>query len=106
LKNSEHNSWKPRNGEKKNNSKYQPFASVEAFLKVCKEVGLQDLDVFNPSDVVDKKDIRHVCVCLRRLSKNGRSLGIQDTLVTLARCPETLCQDAGVSVEITLSIVK
>jgi hypothetical protein len=26
--------------EKKNSSKYQPYASVEAFLKVCKEVGL------------------------------------------------------------------
>lgn len=81
--------------EKKNSSKYQPYASVEAFLKVCKEVGLQDLDVFNPSDAVDKKDIRHVCVCLRRLSKKGRSLGIQvpdfdnvkDTLVTPSKMP-------------------
>ncbi|KAG0577446.1 hypothetical protein KC19_5G156700 [Ceratodon purpureus] len=81
--------------EKKSSMKYQPYASVEAFLKVCKEVGLQDLDVFDPSDAVDKKDIRRVCVCLRRFSKKGRTLGIQvpdfdnvkDTLVTPGKMP-------------------
>ncbi|KAG0615937.1 hypothetical protein M758_5G077800 [Ceratodon purpureus] len=57
--------------------KYQPYSYVEAFLKVCKDVGLLDLDLFNPSDAVDKKDIRHVCVCLRRLSKKARTLNVQ-----------------------------
>lgn len=78
--------------DRRSSMKYQPYASVEEFLKVCKEVGLRDVDVFNPSDAVDKKDIRPVCVCLRRLSKKGRSLDIQvpdfdnvkDTLVTPA----------------------
>lgn len=56
--------------------KYQPYSYVEAFLKVCKDVGLLDLDLFNPSDAVDKKDIRHVCVCLLRLSKKARTLNI------------------------------
>ena len=81
--------------DRRNSFKYQPYASVESFLKVCKEVGLQDLDVFDSSDAVDKKDIRRVCVCLRRLSKKGRTLGIQvpdfdnvkDTLVTPSKMP-------------------
>lgn len=81
--------------DRRNSFKYQPYASVETFLKVCKEVGLQDLDVFDSSDAVDKKDIRRVCVCLRRLSKKGRTLGIQvpdfdnvkDTLVTPSKMP-------------------
>lgn len=62
---------------RRNSLKYQPYPYVEAFLKVCKEVGLVDLDLFNPSDAVDQKDIRHVCVCLRRLSKKARTLNIQ-----------------------------
>lgn len=62
---------------RKNSLKYQPYPYVEAFLKVCKEVGLLDVDLFNPSDAVDQKDIRHVCVCLRRLSKKARTLNIQ-----------------------------
>jgi hypothetical protein len=62
---------------RKNSLKYQPYPYVEAFLKVCKEVGLLDVDLFNPSDAIDQKDIRHVCVCLRRLSKKARTLNIQ-----------------------------
>ncbi|XP_024377899.1 uncharacterized protein [Physcomitrium patens] len=61
----------------KTSLKYQPYSYVEAFLKVCKDVGMLDLDLFNPSDAVDKKDIRHVCVCLRSLSKKARMLSIQ-----------------------------
>lgn len=57
---------------RKNSMKYLPYSYVEAFLKVCKEVGLTNVDLFNPPDAVDKKDIRHVCVCLRRLSKKAR----------------------------------
>lgn len=77
-------------GDRKSSLRYQPYPYVETFLNVCREVGLKDLDVFVPSDAVEKKDIRRVCVCLRRLSKKGRSLGIQvpdfdnvkDTLAT------------------------
>lgn len=78
--------------ERKSSQKYQPYASVEAFLNMCKGVGLRDVDVFNPSDAVDQKDIRRVCVCLRRLSKKARTLhllvpdfdNVKDTLVTPA----------------------
>lgn len=78
--------------ERKSSLKYQPYASVEAFLNMCKGVGLRDVDVFNPSDAVDQKDIRRVCVCLRRLSKKARTLhllvpdfdNVKDTLVTPA----------------------
>jgi len=58
----------------KNSQKYLPYSYVEAFLKVSKDmVGLQDVDLFNPSDAIDMKDIRRVCVCLRRLSKKARA---------------------------------
>ncbi len=58
----------------KNSQKYLPYSYVEAFLKVSKDmVGLLDVDLFNPSDAVDMKDIRRVCVCLRRLSKKARA---------------------------------
>lgn len=100
--------------ERKSSLKYQPYASVEAFLNVCKEVGLRDVDVFNPSDAVDKKDIRRVCVCLRRLSKKSRTLhilvpdfdNVKDTLITPAskmprevvqKTKETLQQSASKS---------
>lgn len=76
--------------DRKSSLKYQPYASVETFLNLCKQVGLRDVDVFNPSDAVDKKDIRRVCVCLRRLSKKARTLhlsvpdfdNVKETLVT------------------------
>jgi LysM repeat protein len=58
----------------KNSQMYLPYSYVEAFLKVSKDmVGLLDVDLFNPSDAVDMKDIRRVCVCLRRLSKKARA---------------------------------
>lgn len=49
---------------------------MEIFLNVCREVGLKDLDVFVLLDVVEKKDICCVCVCLWCLFKKGWSFGI------------------------------
>ncbi|KAJ7541087.1 hypothetical protein O6H91_10G045500 [Diphasiastrum complanatum] len=59
--------------EGKQNSKYVPYSNVDSFLKICKRVGLLDVDLFTPDDVVEKKDTRRVCLCIRALSKKGRA---------------------------------
>lgn len=41
--------------------------------QICKILGLNGIDLFSPSDVVEKKNIRKVCICLRALSNKARS---------------------------------
>ncbi|CAI7782839.1 unnamed protein product, partial [Closterium sp. NIES-53] len=50
--------------------------NVERFLKVCRRVGLRDVSLFTSPDLVDGRDVRRVCLCLRTLSK--RLVGIRD----------------------------
>lgn len=57
----------------KHGGKYLPYSNVDAFLKVCQKLGLTGIDLFSPPDVVEKKDIRRVCLCIRALSKKARS---------------------------------
>ncbi|KAI5063435.1 hypothetical protein GOP47_0021982 [Adiantum capillus-veneris] len=57
----------------KHSGKYLPYSNVDSFLKVCQKVGLTGIDLFSPPDVVEKKDIRRVCLCLRALSKKARA---------------------------------
>lgn len=57
----------------KHGGKYLPYSNVDAFLKVCQKLGLTGIDLFSPPDVVEKRDIRRVCLCIRALSKKARS---------------------------------
>lgn len=57
----------------KHSGKYLPYSYVDAFLKVCQKLGLTGVDLFSPPDVVEKKDIRRVCLCIRALSKKARA---------------------------------
>eukprot|EP00249_Psilotum_nudum_P012206 c23644_g1_i1 orf=201-1469(+) len=57
----------------KSSGKYLPYSNVDSFLKVCQKLGLTGVDLFSPPDVVEKKDIRRVCVCIRALSKKSQS---------------------------------
>lgn len=57
----------------KHGGKYLPYSNVDAFLKVCQKLGLTGIDLFSPPDVVEKRDIRRVCLCIRVLSKKARS---------------------------------
>ncbi|KAH7280544.1 hypothetical protein KP509_36G001900 [Ceratopteris richardii] len=57
----------------KSGGKYLPYSNVDSFLKVCQELGLTAVDLFSPPDVVEKKDIRRVCLCIRALSKKARA---------------------------------
>ncbi|KAL4590439.1 hypothetical protein LXL04_003369 [Taraxacum kok-saghyz] len=52
---------------RKNSGRYRPYSNV------CKVMGLSGVDLFTPSDVVEKRNIRKVCICIRSLSKKARS---------------------------------
>ncbi|KAK6923316.1 hypothetical protein RJ641_011620 [Dillenia turbinata] len=58
---------------RKKSGRYTPYSNVDSFLKLCKVLGLTGIDLFTPSDVVEKRDIRRVCLCIRSLSKKARS---------------------------------
>uniref|UniRef100_A0ACD5X3A8 Uncharacterized protein n=1 Tax=Avena sativa TaxID=4498 RepID=A0ACD5X3A8_AVESA len=55
----------------KSNGKYMPYPKVDSFLKICQILGLAGIDLFTPSDVVDKRNVRKVCMCIRSLSKKA-----------------------------------
>ncbi|KAL7101927.1 hypothetical protein ACP275_08G086400 [Erythranthe tilingii] len=60
-------------GSKTSSGRYKPYSNVDSFLKTCKILGLSGIDLFSPSDVVEKRDVRKVCICIRALSKKARS---------------------------------
>ncbi|GFP92820.1 hypothetical protein PHJA_001426300 [Phtheirospermum japonicum] len=60
-------------GSRKSSGRYRPYSNVDSFIKICKILGLSGIDLFSPSDVVEKRDIRKVCICIRALSKKARS---------------------------------
>lgn len=53
--------------------RYMPYPKVDSFLKICQILGLTGVDLFSPSDVVEKRDVRRVCMCIRSFSKKARS---------------------------------
>ncbi|KAF6164815.1 hypothetical protein GIB67_031267 [Kingdonia uniflora] len=56
----------------KRSGRYMPYSNVDSFLKICQILGLSGIDLFSPSDVVEKRDIRRVCMCIRSVSKKAR----------------------------------
>ncbi|KAF3967726.1 hypothetical protein CMV_008298 [Castanea mollissima] len=40
---------------------------------ICKILGLTGIDLFSSSDVVEKRDTRKVCMCIRSFSRKARS---------------------------------
>ncbi|WOL02807.1 hypothetical protein Cni_G11526 [Canna indica] len=64
----------------KSDGRYMPYPKVDSFLKICQILGLTGIDLFSPSDVVEKRDIRRVCMCIRYLSKKAmsRNLSVPD----------------------------
>ncbi|XP_020272754.1 uncharacterized protein LOC109847935, partial [Asparagus officinalis] len=61
-----------RTSSGKSDGKYMPYPKVDSFLKVCQILGLTGIDLFSPSDVVEKRDVRRVCMCIRSFSKKAR----------------------------------
>lgn len=66
------NEWKSV-ASSKSTWRYMPYYNVGSFLWVCKNLGLDSIDLFTPSDVVEKRNTRKVCICIRSLSKKVRS---------------------------------
>lgn len=58
----------------KSNGKYMPYPKVDSFLKICQILGLAGIDLFTPSDVVEKRNVRNVCMCIRSLSKKAQTM--------------------------------
>ncbi|KAL5992919.1 hypothetical protein ACLOJK_013838 [Asimina triloba] len=42
----------------KGGGRYTPYSNVDSFLKICQIMGLTGVDLFSPSDVVEKRDTR------------------------------------------------
>ncbi|XP_078155366.1 uncharacterized protein LOC144551317 isoform X2 [Carex rostrata] len=62
-----------RTSSGKSEGKYTPYPKVDSFLKICQIMGLTGIDLFSPSDVVERRDTRRVCMCIRSLSIKARS---------------------------------
>ncbi|XP_021849708.1 uncharacterized protein [Spinacia oleracea] len=56
----------------KSTRRYMPYYNVDSFLRMCKNLGIDGIDLFTPSDVVERRNTRKVCMCLRSLSKKSR----------------------------------
>ncbi|XP_034691479.1 uncharacterized protein LOC117918731 isoform X2 [Vitis riparia] len=58
---------------RKSSGRYRPYSNVDSFLKISKILGLTGIDLFSPSDVVEKRNTRRVLAmptnmvgCIRR----------------------------------------
>uniref|UniRef100_A0A0A9E271 Calponin-homology (CH) domain-containing protein n=1 Tax=Arundo donax TaxID=35708 RepID=A0A0A9E271_ARUDO len=51
-----------------------PYSKVDSFLKICQILGLAGIDLFTPSDVVEKRNVRKVCICIRSVSKRSHMM--------------------------------
>ncbi|WVZ23972.1 hypothetical protein V8G54_002516 [Vigna mungo] len=109
---------------KKNIARYRPYSNVDSFLKVtykiikvipvtsnmqiCKILGLTGVDLFSPSDVVERRNTRKVCMCIRSFSKKSRSMNINvpdfDIVTCMVTMPKALVGCMRRSLELSHSI--
>ncbi|XP_075477611.1 uncharacterized protein LOC142518665 isoform X1 [Primulina tabacum] len=80
-------------GSKKSSGKYRPYSNVDLFLKICKIMGLKGIDLFSPSDVVEKRDNRKVCTCIRAFSKKARSKQLSVPDFDMVMCSVSMPKD-------------
>jgi len=43
-------------------------------FQICQILGLSGIDLFTPSDVVEKRNVRKVCICIRSVSKKSHMM--------------------------------
>ncbi|CAH9123297.1 unnamed protein product [Cuscuta epithymum] len=67
-----HIKYKPLHSQK-SSGRFRPYSNVDSFLKICKILGLNSIDLLSPSDVVERRNARKVCICIRTVSKKARS---------------------------------
>ncbi|XP_028785099.1 uncharacterized protein LOC114741009 [Neltuma alba] len=75
---------------KENSGRYRPYSNVDSFLKICKILGLTGIDLFSPSDVVEKRNTRKVCMCIRSFSKKARSKNVNVPDFDVVSCTITM----------------
>ncbi|KAL2342864.1 hypothetical protein Fmac_004149 [Flemingia macrophylla] len=94
---------------KKNIARYRPYSNVDSFLKICKILGLTGVDLFSPSDVVERRNTRKVCMCIRSFSKKSRSININvpdfDIVTCMVAMPKDLVGYRRRSIELSHSII-
>ncbi|RDX82648.1 Protein OPAQUE10, partial [Mucuna pruriens] len=94
---------------KKNIARYRPYSNVDSFLKICKILGLTGVDLFSPSDVVDRRNTRRVCMCIRSFSKKSRSMNINvpdfDIVTCMVAMPKDLVGCMRRNIELSHSIL-
>ncbi|KAK4256847.1 hypothetical protein QN277_006517 [Acacia crassicarpa] len=73
--------------------RYRPYSNVDSFLKICKILGLTGIDLFSPSDVVEKRNTRKVCMCIRSFSKKARSKNVNVPDFDVVSCTITMPKD-------------
>lgn len=100
------NDWKSL-ASGKSTRRYMPYYNVGAFLRMCKNLGLDSIDLFTPSDVVEKRNTRKVCICLRSLSKKVRSRDLNvpdfDSVTRTLSMPTDMVQYIRNSLELSQS---
>ncbi|CAI8619234.1 unnamed protein product [Vicia faba] len=93
---------------KRNSGIYRPYSNVDSFLKICKILGLIGIDLFTPSDVVERKNTRRVCMCIRSFSKKARSISINvpdfDIVTCMVAMPKDMVGCIRRSIELSQSI--
>ncbi|KAH9610178.1 hypothetical protein KSS87_017856 [Heliosperma pusillum] len=91
----------------KSSQRYMPYYNVGSFLKMCKNLGLDSIDLFTPSDVVEKRNTRKVCMCIRSLSKRARSKNLNvpdfDSVTCTVTMPTNMVECIRKSLEMSQS---
>lgn len=94
---------------RRNSGMYRPYSNVDSFLKICKILGLTGVDLFTPSDVVERKNTRRVCICIRSFSKKSRSININvpdfDIVTCMVAMPKDMVRCIRRSIELSQSIL-
>ncbi|GAU25428.1 hypothetical protein TSUD_70810 [Trifolium subterraneum] len=78
---------------KRNSGIYRPYSNVDSFLKICKILGLTGIDLFTPSDVVERRNTRKVCMCIRSFSIKSRSMNINVPDFDIVTCKVAMPKD-------------
>ncbi|KAJ1387774.1 CH domain superfamily [Sesbania bispinosa] len=93
----------------KKSGRYRPYSNVDSFLKICKILGLTGVDLFSPSDVVERRNTRKVCMCIRSFSKKSRSMNINvpdfDIVTCMVAMPKDLVGCIRRNIELSHSIL-
>lgn len=94
---------------RRNSGMYRPYSNVDSFLKICKILGLTGVDLFTPSDVVERKNTRRVCICIRSFSKKSRSMNVNvpdfDIVTCMVAMPKDMVRCIRRSIELSQSIL-